>query len=278
MAGTVITIAQQKGGAGKTTLAAHLAIAWAGQGHRVALVDIDPQGSLAAWHSLREERLGEDRTGIDFAAITGWRTAAEVERRARDHDIIVIDSPPHAETEARLAIRAADLVVLPVQPSPMDVWATRPTLDLAAREKVTALLVLNRVPPRANLTDSMLAKLAELGATVADARIGNRVALAAALAEGLGISEAAPGSRAAEEIAAAAAEILLRAKGIAVAKFHRAPPPARSSRAPAIARECGSNAGGWPLSQLSSAPPRALPANRTLSPNLVPSPSGRGSG
>jgi chromosome partitioning protein len=213
MAGTVITIAQQKGGAGKTTLAAHLAIAWAGQGRRVALVDIDPQGSLATWHSLRAERLGEDRIGLDFAAITGWRTAAEVERRARDHDIIVIDSPPHAETEARLAIRAATLVVLPVQPSPMDVWATRPTLDLAAREKVTALLVLNRVPPRANLTDSMLAKLAELGATVAAARIGNRVALAAALADGLGISEAAPSSRAAAEIAAVAAEILLRAKG-----------------------------------------------------------------
>jgi len=82
MAGTVITIAQQKGGAGKTTLAAHLAIAWAGQGRNVALVDIDPQGSLAAWHALRTERLGDGKTGLDFAAITGWRTAAEVERRA----------------------------------------------------------------------------------------------------------------------------------------------------------------------------------------------------
>jgi chromosome partitioning protein len=213
MAGIVITIAQQKGGAGKTTLAAHLAIAWAGQGRRVALVDIDPQGSLAAWHALRAERLGNGRTGLDFAAITGWRTAAEVERRAGNHDIVVVDSPPHAETEAKLAIRAADLVILPVQPSPMDVWATRPTLDLAAQEKVPALLVLNRVPPRANLTETMLAKLAELGAIVAEARIGNRVALATALAEGLGITEAAASSRAAEEITAVAAEILLRAKG-----------------------------------------------------------------
>jgi chromosome partitioning protein len=213
MAGIVITIAQQKGGAGKTTLAAHLAVAWAGQGRRVALVDIDPQGSLAAWHAVRTERLGGGAAGPDFAAITGWRTAAEVEHRARDHDIVVIDSPPHAETEAKLAIRAASLVVLPVQPSPMDVWATRPTLDLAAQEKVPALLVLNRVPPRANLTETMLAKLAELGAAVAEARIGNRVALATALAEGLGITEAAASSRAAEEIAAAAAEIARRAKG-----------------------------------------------------------------
>jgi len=212
MAGTVITIAQQKGGAGKTTLAAHLAIAWAGQGHSVALVDIDPQGSLAAWHALRAERLGDGRSGIDFAAITGWRTAAEVERRARDHDIVVIDSPPHAETEAKLAIRAAGLVVMPVQPSPMDVWATKPTLDLARQEKVRVLLVLNRVPPRANLTEAMLAKLAELDAHVAQSRIGNRVALATSLVEGLGITEAAPSSRAAEEIVAAAEEILRRAR------------------------------------------------------------------
>lgn len=210
MAGRVITIAQQKGGAGKTTLAAHLAIAWAGAGHKVALVDIDPQGSLAAWHRLRSERLGNGETGLDFAAITGWRTEAEVERRARDHDIVVIDSPPHAETEAKLAIRAADLVVLPVQPSPMDVWATRPTLDLAAQENVPVLLVLNRVPPRANLVEAMLAKLAELGADVAESRIGNRVALATAMLEGRGITEASS-SRAAEEIASLANEIARRA-------------------------------------------------------------------
>src|SRR5258707_4917504 len=212
MAASVITIAQQKGGAGKTTLAAHLAIAWAGAGRSVALVDIDPQGSLAAWHALRSERLGNGKTGLDFAAITGWRTEAEVERRARDHDIGVIGSPPHAETEAKLAIRAADLVVVPVQPSPMDVWATRPTLDLAAREKVPVLLVLNRVPARANLVEAMLAQLAELGVEIADARIGNRVALATAMLEGRGVTEAARSSRAAEEIAAVAQEIARRAR------------------------------------------------------------------
>jgi chromosome partitioning protein len=212
MAGVVITIAQQKGGAGKTTLAAHLALAWAGQGKRVALVDIDPQGSLGAWHQVREAALGAGKTGLDFAAITGWRTAAEVERRARDHDIVLIDSPPHAETEARLAVRAAGLILVPVQPSPMDVWATKPTLDLAKAEKVPVLLVLNRVPPRANLTETMLGVLAELGAKVADSRIGNRVALANSMVEGRGVTESEPGSRAGQEVAALAAEILRRAK------------------------------------------------------------------
>jgi chromosome partitioning protein len=212
MAGIVITIAQQKGGAGKTTLAAHLAVAWAGQGRRVALVDIDPQGSLAAWHAVRAEVLGAGKTGLDFTAITGWRTAAEVERRTRDHDIVVIDSPPHAETEARLAVRAANLLLVPVQPSPMDVWATRPTLDLATQEKVPVLLVLNRVRPRANLTEAMAEKLAGLGAGVAASRIGNRVALATAMTEGRGITEADPGSRAGAEITALAVEILQRAR------------------------------------------------------------------
>jgi len=209
MPATIITIAQQKGGAGKTTLAAHLALAWAAH-HRVGVIDIDPQASLAQWFRLRKARLGALAPDIDVAAITGWRVAREVERQARRHDIVLIDSAPHAETEARIAVRAATLVLVPVQPSPMDVWATRATLELARAERVPALLVLNRVPSRANLTEPMTAALAELGATLATVRIGNRVALAAALAEGKGIHEAAPGSRATEEIAGLAEEVLAR--------------------------------------------------------------------
>lgn len=214
MAAMVITIAQQKGGAGKTTLAAHLALAWASD-RRVAVIDIDPQGSLAAWFGLRQQaRRGDRAAVIDVAAVGGWRVAAEIERQARDHDIILIDSPPHAETEARIAVRAAHLVLIPVQPSPMDVWATRPTLDLARNEKVPVLLVLNRVPSRANLTAAMITQIDGLNAAVAEARIGNRVALAAALAEGKGIHEAAPSSIAAQEIAALAIEVLRRVSKI----------------------------------------------------------------
>ncbi len=213
MAATIITVAQQKGGAGKTTLAAHLALAWA-QTQRVAVIDIDPQGSLAAWFALRRERLGESAARLEAAAVGGWRVAGEVERQARYHDIVVIDSPPHAETEARIAVRAASLVLVPVQPSPMDVWATRPTLDLARAERRNALLVLNRVPPRANLTDAMSREIANLGVKLARTRIGNRVALAAALAAGKGINEEAPHSAAADEIAALAAEVLEEASGL----------------------------------------------------------------
>ena len=211
MAGIVVTIAQQKGGAGKSTLAAHLAVAWAGQRRKVAVIDIDPQASLAAWYAERKGALN-GKAGLDFTQITGWRTAAEVERQAKSHDVVVIDSPPHAETEARLAVRAANLLLVPVQPSPMDVWATRPTLNLAKAEKVPVLLILNRVPSRANLTETMSGRLAELGVGVAQTRVGNRVALATAMAEGRGITETEPSSRAGQEIAALAEEILTRAK------------------------------------------------------------------
>jgi chromosome partitioning protein len=149
MTATIITIAQRKGGSGKTTLAAHLGVAWATTGRVVALIDIDPQASLAHWYKRREERLGCAGTRLAFTAVTGWRAAAEIARRASTCEIVLIDSPASAESDTRAAIRSAGLVLVPVQPSPVDVWATLPTLEIARQERVPALLVLNRVPARA---------------------------------------------------------------------------------------------------------------------------------
>jgi chromosome partitioning protein len=212
MVAKIVTVAQQKGGAGKTTLAAHLAVAYTAMKKRVVAVDIDPQQSLSRWYELRREWMDGMPAGVLVSAIEGWRARAEVDRVAAGHDVVIIDSPPHAETEARIAIRAADLVVVPVQPSPMDVWATRPTLELAAAEKVPALLVFNRVLPRAKLTEAMEAEVKQLGAKIARARLGNRVAFAAALAEGKAVGESQPRGRAAQEIAALAKEILRAAR------------------------------------------------------------------
>ena len=211
MAAKIITVAQQKGGAGKTTLAAHLAVAFTAAGKSVAVVDIDPQESLTMWYRLREETRGDAGAGLLVNQITGWRVKNEVERLAREHDLVIIDSPPHAETEAKIAIRAADLVVVPVQPSPMDVWATGPTLELAREEGTPALIVLNRVPPRANLTDDMVAAIKKSGASLARSRIGNRVVFAGALSEGKAVGEVQPRGKAAAEIKALAKEILKKA-------------------------------------------------------------------
>ena len=212
MAAKTFTVAQQKGGAGKTTLAAHLAVAFTAAKKSVAVVDIDPQQSLTMWYRLRESRFGDAGAGLLVSQIKGWRVQSEVESLARAHDIVLIDSPPHAETEAKVAIRCSDLTLVPVQPSPMDVWATRPTLELAAQEKVPVLMVLNRVPPRANLTEEMIAEMGELGAKVAKSRIGNRVVFAGALSEGRAVGEVQPRGRAAAEIEALAGEILRHAR------------------------------------------------------------------
>jgi chromosome partitioning protein len=110
----VITVAQQKGGAGKTTLAANLAAALAPT-RRVALLDIDPQRSLARWHKLRIERGGA--THIDFSDVSGWRLANELDRLRKRHDVLIVDSPPQIETDAKLAVRVANLVLVPLQPS-----------------------------------------------------------------------------------------------------------------------------------------------------------------
>jgi chromosome partitioning protein len=207
MNAAIIVVAQRKGGAGKTTLAAHLGAAWAGMGHNVGLIDTDSQASLARWHQNREARLGGS-TGLGFAAVTGWQAPGEMLRRARDCDILLVDSPSSGESEVRMAMRCAGLVLIPVQPSPVDVWATLPTLDMAQREGVPALLVLNRVPARSALTTSMREQLALYDAGLAATSIGNRVAFAAAFAEGWGVTECAVGSSAAEEIAALASELV----------------------------------------------------------------------
>jgi chromosome partitioning protein len=207
MAGLVVTIAQRKGGAGKTTLAAQLAVAWLRQGLRVALLDIDPQGSLAAWVDLRRTRLGVEPIGFEFAALPGWRAGQWIEDRARSADLVAIDNPPHAETEAQIAVRAAGLVLIPVQPSPLDLWATEATLKMARDERRRSLVVLNRVPPRSGLTDRIAAELAESGAPIASTRIGNRVALVRAMSSGLGVAESTGASLAAAEIIALADEV-----------------------------------------------------------------------
>ena len=203
MAGKIIAVAQQKGGAGKTTLAAHLAVSFGvSDGGNVALIDVDQQGSIGNWLEARENILGEDQTGLEFRTASAWGARREAERLARNHDYVIVDTPPNAEQEARPAIAAASLVVVPVQPTPIDLWATQSTLDMAAAENVPAVLVLNRVPPRANLTVEIADAAKNLYGDIAKTRLGNRVAFAVSIGRGLTVGETEPRSTAAAEIEA----------------------------------------------------------------------------
>jgi chromosome partitioning protein len=200
----VITVAQQKGGAGKTTLAANLAAALAGR-RRVALLDIDPQRSLARWHALRAAR--GTATPITLSDVSGWRLGTELDRLRQGHDVLIVDSPPQIDTDAKLAVRAADLVLVPLQPSPPDLWAAEGTLKLAAGEKRPARLVLNRAPASGKLRQQVEAEIARRGDLMLAATLGNRAGFAGAFALGLGVTETAPKSVAAAELLALLAEI-----------------------------------------------------------------------
>ncbi|MGE0225094.1 MAG: ParA family partition ATPase [Acetobacteraceae bacterium] len=202
----VITLAQQKGGTGKTTLAANLAVALAAR-FRVALLDIDPQRSLTRWFGLRAARVPPAAV-LGFSDVSGWRLGAELDRLRREHDVVLIDSPPRVDTDARLAIRGADLVLVPVQPSPPDVWAAEDTMKLAAAERRRAAIVLNRVPPTSRLRDAVAADLAARGQPLLQAGIGNRTGFSAAFADGLGVIEAAPRSSASKELRSLTDELL----------------------------------------------------------------------
>jgi chromosome partitioning protein len=201
----VITVAQQKGGAGKTTLAANLAATF-GASARVALIDIDPQRSLTRWHDLRKARLIE-AASLTFSDVSGWRLASELDRLRKTHDLVLIDSPPQIDTDAKLAVRSADLVLVPVQPSPPDIWAAEGTLKLAFTEGRRAVLVLNRVPTASRLREAVEADIAARNLPVLDQALGNRTAYATAFAEGLGVTEAAPRSAAADELRSLVAQI-----------------------------------------------------------------------
>ncbi len=202
----VITVAQQKGGAGKSTLAANLAAALAAV-RRVAVLDIDPQHSLARWHAIRTAR-ATPAAALTFSDLAGWRLTGELDRLRSAHDVLLIDTPPVIDADSRRAIRGANLVAVPVQPSPPDIWAAEGTLKLAAEEKRPACLILNRVPTGRRLRDTTDGELRARGLAVLPAELGNRAAFSHAFAEGLGVTEAAPRSQAAAELRAVLSAML----------------------------------------------------------------------
>jgi chromosome partitioning protein len=198
----VVAVAQRKGGAGKSTVAATLATALAARGARVALLDTDPQKSLARWHAERQARGGRAAPlPLAFDAPSGWRIGGALDRLRRDDgpDFVLLDTPPHDDTDARLAIRNADLVLVPLQPSPADLWATDATLRLAEGERRPVRLLLNRVPATGRLAPRVVEEVARRRLPLLNEALGNRSAYASAFAEGLGVVEAAPRSTAAEE-------------------------------------------------------------------------------
>lgn len=205
MSGKVIAVVQQKGGSGKTTLAVNLAVTCLKRGLSVALLDTDPQGSLGRWFMTRRERLGE--VGLEFSTSSAWGVSYECEKLKKTVDLVIVDTPPKVDADLRPALREADLVLVPVASSHVDLWATEGVLDLAARERKRAWMVLNRARAGTRLGEDVARAAAELSAGLTEARLANRVVYAETLGQGLGVAEAGRGAAAAE-VAALTDEVL----------------------------------------------------------------------
>lgn len=201
--GHVITVAQQKGGSGKTTIAANLAVAFLRDGKSVALLDSDPQGSLGRWFMTRRER-GEP--GVSFSTASAWGVGYECEKLKREHDIVIVDTPPKVDADLRPALRESDLVIVPVAMSQVDLWATESVLDLARRENRPVMVVLNRARPGTRLAGRIDGEIGALDAGRAATALGNRVVYAETLGLGLGVQERGRGPWS-SEIEALAAEV-----------------------------------------------------------------------
>ena len=205
MGGHVITVAQQKGGSGKTTLALNLACAAAADGLSVALIDTDSQGSLGQWF-MRRRQMGDP--GLTFATASAWGVSYECEKMAADHDIVLVDTPPKIDADLRPALRGSALVVVPVASSHLDLWATEGVLDLARREGRPAVVVLNRTAGRARLMAEVRDALDGIDAPRTAASLGNRVAYAEATGQGRGVVEVPRAGKSRDEVRALWSELL----------------------------------------------------------------------
>lgn len=206
----IVALLNQKGGVGKTTLALHLAGAWSARGQRVLVIDADPQGSALDW---AEQRLREGLPRL-FGVLGLARETLhkELPDLGREVDHVIVDGPPRVAGIARSALLAADLVVIPAQPSPFDGWATGEMLRLLDearifRPQLRARILLNRCAARTVISRETADALVDQDPSVLASQIGQRVAFADAARTGRLVSEVAAGQIAAREISALATEL-----------------------------------------------------------------------
>ncbi len=202
----VIAVLNQKGGAGKTTIATHLARALQLAGSDVLLVDSDPQGSARDWAAVREDQpvpvVGIDRPTIE-------RDLKSIAKK----DFVVIDGAPQAADLAVSAIKAANFILIPVQPSPYDIWATADLVELVKQRievtdgKLKAAFVVSRAIKGTKIGAEVTEALSGYGLPVLESRITQRVSYPSTAAGGTTVIDAEPESEASREVQALANEI-----------------------------------------------------------------------
>ena len=193
----IIAIAAQKGGAGKTTIAVHLATAATLAGYDAAVIDLDPQGSAASW--------GDDRGDDPPEVISGQANRLDkllADAKGVGFDLIIIDTGPAADAAARRSAELADLVLIPCRPAAFDLKGIRTTIDLVETTRTQAFVVMNAAPPRSRVVDEARDVVRQLGAQIAPVTICQRAAFAHAVIGGRTAQEFEADGKAAEEIEA----------------------------------------------------------------------------
>jgi chromosome partitioning protein len=210
----IIAVQNQKGGVGKTTLSIHISHALAQRGHSVLLVDADPQGSARDWAAARQ-----DKPPFNVIALDRPTLHRDLPSISKDYDFTVIDGPPRVTELARSVIAAADVVLIPVQPSPYDVWAAQEVIALIReasvfKENLISVFAINRKITNTAIGRDVTEAIAELGFPVLKTAIAQRVAYAESAATGQTVLEGdRPSKSAIKEINALVDELLKVANG-----------------------------------------------------------------
>ena len=212
MLSKVITISQQKGGTGKTTLSVHLALAFIKYHNlKVAVIDTDPQGSLGKWFMIRTEKKVSNE-GLTFKTASLWGAQYESKTLKQDHDIVIIDTPPKIESDARPSIEAADLVLIPMAASHVDFWATGAIAEIAKQANKKILIQINRSNQRSKLINKTNSFIKSLNLSSTKTIIGNRQIYTSSMGEGKTAVEKQKKGNAVEEIKSLSEQILTEVK------------------------------------------------------------------
>ena len=208
MLSKVITISQQKGGTGKTTLAVHLAMAFIKYHNlKVAIIDTDPQGSLGKWFMIRTENKVSNEN-LTFKTASLWGAQYESKTLKNDHDIDIIETPPKIESDARPSIEAADLVLIPMAASHVDFWATGAIVEIAKKANKKILAQINRSSQRSKLIDKTKDFIKSLDLQSTETIIGNRQIYTSSMGEGKTAVEKQRKGNAVDEIKKLSGQIL----------------------------------------------------------------------
>lgn len=199
----VTSFVNQKGGVGKTTLAVNVAAEKARRGRRVLLLDADPQGSALDWQAQRGRQ--EHPPLLSVVGFPRDTIHREIDQLGEGYDDIIIDAPGRIEAVARAVILASDVVAIPVQPSPYDVWASADVLALLElaqvyKPELESAWVINRKIVGTAIGRDIRAQLSEYGPRLLGATVAQRVIFSEAAARGLAVYETDPGGVADDEI------------------------------------------------------------------------------